>query len=63
MDKVLIFKYKSGLCVCVILLVVVFLAAEGLIDFDSQCAYGENEIMHLFFLILGVRMTRPFKGE
>ena len=49
MDKVLIFKYKSGLCVCVILLVVVFLAAEGLIDFDSQCAYGENEIMHLFF--------------
>lgn len=44
MKKVLIFKCKSRLCVFVILLVVVFLEAEGLIDFDSQYAYGENEI-------------------
>ena len=54
MEKVLIFKCKSGLCVCVILLVVVFLEAEGLIDLDYQCAYGENKIMHLIHSLLHI---------
>ena len=54
MKKVLIFKCKSRLCVFVILLVVVFLEAEGLIDFDSQYAYGENEIMHLIYSLLHI---------
>lgn len=41
MGKILI-SSKSGLCVCVILLVVVFLAAEGLANFDSRVYFGEK---------------------
>lgn len=41
------------MCMCNII-GIVFLEAEGLIDFDFQCAYGENEIMHLIHSLLHI---------